>query len=108
MTKEEIEQLAWNAVEKKPIDIRIIDVMKLLYVQGFKACQEQSGWISVDERLPDHFKNVLAFTNNGFIRITWIDRGSMHFDVMELREEIGEHYTHWQPLPSNPSQHGNK
>lgn len=102
-TKEEIQAMAQA---KYPyclgVNDAIIDLERVAYIAGFTDCQNQSGWISVEERLPDHFRNVLAATGKGFIRITWIDKGTMLFDVMELREEVNDHYTHWQPLPPNP------
>ena len=55
-----------------------------------------SEWISVKDKLPDHFKPVLVYDQEWGIRI----------DTISIKPfEEFTHYayvTHWQPLPEPP------
>ena len=69
---------------------------KLLIEKGYR---KQSGWISVDERLPNIFTKVLCYfkyKSYTVIReVTYAWRGSwIHRD--------GNVITHWMPLPEPP------
>lgn len=81
--------------------------------------RKQSGWISVDERLPDndwgkHWKErkyYLVFTKpSGLMNVAvygykehdwWIDRNSCVLDKKNYKE-----VTHWMPLPEPPEMKG--
>lgn len=63
----------------------------------------EGGWISVEDRLPEKFRNVLCYSNKGQIAISCVD-ASGELDTFHLEaENCAEWYTHWQPLPSPPS-----
>lgn len=64
---------------------------------------EKSKWVSVDERLPNGFYNVLGLTRKGRMLITWIDRGTLNFDDNDIDIE-NDCYTHWMELPKPPTQ----
>lgn len=58
-------------------------------------------WISVEDRLPEPFVNVLAF-RNGKISIDYHEEnGWFAYDFEEKRA------THWMPLPSPPTEKEN-
>ena len=54
-------------------------------------------WVSVEERLPEHLKDVLALYGNGRIDIDWVD-SSGNFKFGSLFDGV----THWMPLPAPP------
>ena len=57
----------------------------------------QNEWVSVEERLPEHLKDVLALYGNGKIDIDWVD-SSGDFKFGSLFDGV----THWMPLPAPP------
>lgn len=79
----------------------------VLYAAGYR---KQSGWISVDERLPERQCSVLAYY--GFKREGDDDLGYMLMGVIEYyafdpnphfqHESVGLRVTHWMPLPEAP------
>lgn len=54
-------------------------------------------WVSVEERLPEHLKDVLALYGNGRIDIDWVD-SSGNFKFGSLFDGV----THWMLLPAPP------
>ena len=56
-------------------------------------------WISVKDRLPELFEDVLTYDVDGGIRINWLE---------ELVDEVayfaygGKYVTHWMLLPEPP------
>lgn len=59
---------------------------------------ERRGWISVNDRLPDEFIDVLV-TDGEKIRISCVD-SSGTIDSYIIYGEV----THWQPLPDPPAE----
>lgn len=56
-----------------------------------------TGWVNLNERLPEKRKNVLVRYGNGRIGIDWID-STQCFVFDELYGRV----THWMPLPAPP------
>lgn len=54
------------------------------------------GWISIDDRLPDAYKHVIACDADGYITITFHNK-----QWRDENSDIGK-VTHWQPLPPPP------
>lgn len=54
-------------------------------------------WISVDDRLPENIKDVIAFDDQGSMAIAYYNRGKWDSDP-----DILWMVTHWQPLPKPP------
>ena len=54
-------------------------------------------WVSVEERLPEHLKDVIALYGNGKIDIDWVD-SSGDFKFGSLFDGV----THWMLLPAPP------
>ena len=54
-------------------------------------------WVRVEERLPEHLKDVLALYGNGKIDIDWVD-SSGNFKFGSLFDGV----THWMLLPAPP------
>lgn len=64
---------------------------------GYKV----DGWISVDDKLPDEFKDVLAFDG----RHKFMAKISYQDGLTQWRadgEDENINTTHWQPLPASP------
>lgn len=59
-------------------------------------------WVSVEERLPEHLKDVIALYGNGKIDIDWVD-SSGDFKFGSLFDGV----THWMPLPAPPDKDNN-
>lgn len=71
--------------------------------EGLAKLQETAdskGWISVDERLPEHNQEVLVINNSEYEHA--IFRGKQ-FRVIRQSDSYKE-VTHWQPLPSPPTE----
>lgn len=67
--------------------------------------QEQSKWVSVDERLPaplpgDHYSNSVLTTDGTYQEVTMYD--GRHNVWAHLNRCVD--VTHWQPLPKLPKQ----
>ncbi len=70
-----------------------------LYGQGYR---KQSGWISVDERLPEFDERVLVCLDSKR-SYTKIDTDRI---VRGRGVRWGNDITHWQPLPEAPKMKG--
>ena len=66
-------------------------------VQNMPILTPPNEWVSVEERLPEHLKDVLALYGNGRIDIDWVD-SSGNFKFGSLFDGV----THWMPLPAPP------
>jgi hypothetical protein len=58
-----------------------------------------NGWISIEDRLPELFENVLTIDSEGKIFINWLE------EITENKSYFaygGGSVTHWQPLPEPP------
>lgn len=68
--------------------------------------KEHSNWISVDERLPEDRQEVLIFVADGFfgayMTVSYYN-GNGHIKSWN-NIYLNETVTHWQPLPSPPSE----
>ncbi len=68
--------------------------------------RKQSGWISVDERLPDTMQKVLAYRGEfrgGMKNVyTHLGNGNWEDDYSYRSSTEYEGITHWMPLPEAP------
>jgi hypothetical protein len=67
----------------------------------YRSQIEQTDWISVDERLPEHSNIVLVFNGIDFDFGVYSDGFILYFE--HLRSVRNWTVTHWQPLPSAPT-----
>lgn len=71
---------------------------QVLYdIEHFPTLTPPNEWVSVEERLPEHLKDVIALYGNGRIDIDWVD-SSGDFKFGSLFDGV----THWMPLPAPP------
>lgn len=70
---------------------------KIEYVEYASTLTPPNEWVSVEERLPEHLKDVIALYGNGRIDIDWVD-SSGDFKFGSLFDGV----THWMPLPTPP------
>ena len=77
---------------------------------GRELCEQQADyliangvtvqeWISVKDRLPDMYQNVLAIRADGKIVVDAIGSLEIWYKQMDL---VGRPVTHWMPLPEMP------
>ncbi len=68
---------------------------KELYAAGYR---KQSGWISVDERLPDGNGRFLVVDDEGYTVVaSWDDLAGWILHIVRQNP-----ITHWMPLPEPP------
>lgn len=78
-----------------------VEIIEDICIKKEPAVLADSGWISVKDRLPRVFKNVLTIDSKGKIRINWLEniigmKGYFAYDSGSV--------THWQPLPEPPKE----
>lgn len=61
--------------------------------------EHDNGWISVKDRMPELFKDVLTVDSDGKIFINWLEKTT---EMKSYFAYGGEAVTHWQPLPEPP------
>lgn len=79
--------------------VLLSDVSKIMreWVERQPTLTPPNEWVSVEERLPEHLKDVIALYRNGRIDIDWVD-SSGDFKFGSLFDGV----THWMPLPAPP------
>lgn len=65
-----------------------------------RGYRRQSGWVSVNDKLPQNNEWCLLFHDNGQIMIGWYN--SIHKTFIEGCVESPNEVTHWMPLPEPP------
>lgn len=110
-----------RVVEIEPTDKQIEAMVdyghkgfRIMYMKGIKAAPpypaDDTGWISVDDRLPEIFQMVYAFVpmraSNPFSTAimrysnSYKSEGNKFlFDGVEIDDDV---VTHWMPLPPAP------
>lgn len=95
-------------------DVDGFAIAEEIYNAGYR---KQSGWISVDERLPEECKNVLCFARNKtmiafmekvedcgeYVPVFW---DWVAYDRDDTYDEVCA--THWMPLPEAPKETDDK
>ena len=77
--------------EAIPADVVIEDICSM------PTLTPPNEWVSAEERLPEHLKDVLALYGNGRIDIDWVN-SSGNFKFGSLFDGV----THWMLLPAPP------
>lgn len=70
--------------------------------RGYEIREEEGGWIEIKVGGEMPKGEVLGYSNQGKIRITWPDGDRGTFDDYPLTSP-DDYFTHWQPLPKPPS-----
>jgi hypothetical protein len=85
-------------------------VAEALYLEGYR---KQSGWVSVDERLPEADVRCLVWAKNVLWRIkfAWYYEPTKKWYVNiagDIKDEVkdGVMITHWMPIPEPPEMKG--
>ncbi len=71
-----------------------------------QACENETKWIPVTERLPDEsFKNVLCCGARGGMFVGWVATKPEHGKITAfVHGGNGRYITHWMPLPEPPKE----
>lgn len=69
---------------------------------------KQTGWISVQDRLPQQSGNCLAVcrsvvSGNPYTKIMYYDADDQTFRTAACGNIMSSHTSHWQPLPKPPA-----
>ena len=78
---------------------RVVDFVKEYAVET----EPNKDWISVYDRLPELYVDVLIFTEGGTIAVDRLER------IMSWGEDFynyGQNVTYWMPLPEKPKSEG--
>lgn len=97
INKQTMLDLIIDAKRNEPEDVRFSDWLAEYLAEHLSTLTPPNEWISVEERLPEHLKDVLALYGNGKIDIDWVD-SSGNFKFGSLFDGV----THWMPLPAPP------
>ncbi len=97
-------------LERKDCD----DIAEQLYYEGYRkqskpiSCGHENGveWISVEDRLPDKYGDVICFTRKGTIWQVTYNPTYKLFNVSYDNVENAMDVTHWMPLPQPPEMKG--
>lgn len=81
-------------------DYEVLDdyIADMLYNAGYR---KRSGWVSVEDRLPEREGIYLIYTIRGHIRL-----GEFHPYFMGDEPQFDPYTTHWMPLPEPPEKEG--
>ena len=75
------------------------------YCRGWNdAVDEMPSWISVEERLPEDYEDVVIIMRNGassWYRVAYREYGGWSFGG---GRRVPDEVTHWMPLPSAPKE----
>jgi hypothetical protein len=79
-------------------DIEDMDALRL-------AIAALSGWVKVEDRLPERYECVYAYYDNGDMAI--VERTDMGYAVLcwlvkSAFIHVGNDIAHWMPLPASP------
>ncbi len=92
--------LRYRESGKQTVDELISLIEKLpVTVKGQLEATLESEWISVKDRLPELYVDVLIFTEGGTIAVDRLER------IMSWGVDFynyGQNVTHWMPLPQKP------
>lgn len=106
MTPEQIQEQAEKYIEDNYSDYYFKEMLEDIFIEGAKWMQEQEKWISVDDRLPKNFDNILCYLKNSHIVICTFHKKVKSFQVCHTLKEVTDNnpVTHWMPLPQPPKQ----
>jgi len=76
-----------------------IDPVVYKYIEWL---EKRSGWVSVEERLPEYDSWFLAYYDSGNYSVVFF--WAMSWDYLNKPLENGDYITHWRPLPTPPDE----
>jgi hypothetical protein len=71
---------------------------KIALLTAIDALEQDNGWISVKDRMPEEGVDVLVYLNRKGVDVDFVDRESGNFFFYHDEGEV----THWQLLPEPP------
>ena len=79
-------------------------IAKKSWYTGFEAGLKYASakWISVKDRLPEHFEDVLTFEDGEFYSVNSISQLTKYW--WDSDEGFERHPSHWMPLPEAPKE----
>lgn len=109
--REQQEKQIFEAVQKYGVDVDRDELIKALaydraqYAQGYSDGRaDAQRWISVEERLPEDYEDVVIIMRNGassWYRVAYREYGGWSFGG---GRRAPDEVTHWMPLPEPPKE----
>lgn len=84
---------------------RVYEVCRNLYNAGYR---KQSGWISVEERLPEKSGDYITYHEHGSCGVIYYNASIYLWNVYYFKDTQNaiRSVTHWMPLPEPPKMKG--
>lgn len=108
----EMDGLLMNAIQKQGISVDKGELIRALqydrrqynvgYTNGYNDALRDRGWISVEDRLPDHDGKYLIYDGREVTVAIYTKIGRLWNDDVE--EYFDYKPTHWMPLPEPPEE----
>ena len=74
-------------------------------IEAWNRRKTMTNWISVNDKLPEEYEDVLVYVKNGNINRTWYDgHGFRNATSKRTTWYRPESVTHWMPLPESPKE----
>jgi len=88
----------------------IIQNVRTLELSLIEKLSKDDGWISVEDRLPEVWQDVLVLDRWTFHYDSYLKSNGMWFinNTFYTEEAYASNVTHWQPLPNQPVLPSNK
>lgn len=109
--REQQEKQIFEAIQKCGVDVDREELIKALaydraqYAQGYSdGRSDAQRWISVEERLPEDYEDVVIIMRNGassWYRVAYREYGGWSFGG---GRRVPDEVTHWMSLPKPPKE----
>ena len=74
-----------------------VELVEKHYLKKLEEIAKKYDWVSVKDRMPEQYTDVIVFTKGGTITVDYVDEnGDFYY--------YGEYVTHWQYLPTPPKE----
>ncbi len=109
----EIEDYFFNAIQEVAVNIDKEELIRALqydrgqYDKGYRDGKQTNKWISVEDRLPEKYEDVLIyrgqFIGNLINVYTYLGNNEWEDEYGYWSRTKDESITHWMPLPTPPT-----
>ena len=103
--KEKLGTDTWTSCDVDKVGMDAADLIERLTAENAALREKVPQWVSVEDRLPEAGKRVLA-TDGVFVGEAYRTSADTwrRYDGVAMRDCIGSAVTHWMPLPGVPEE----